>query len=278
MRTALGLAIVCVTLFVAGCGDGSTSSEPMDSGTTIDIGPRVDGATSDGGASDGATDDGSTSGDDAGTSGDDAGTTGDDAGTTGDDAGTSGDDASTSTDAGAGCTSPSDCGRTMCATDPVGRCLQISPTCSSDGTCGSASTTTAGACDIATGTCVGGPGRDAGVRRDAGGTCSVPADCGAARCSNLAGGACLETTPTCAFGFCSSTTTNHPGTRCDATSGMCTGTGPRACTVDCDCAQGLMCVAGTCLAGFVPTYCCAHAGCPMGSSCSNLDGTRGTCP
>ena len=51
------------------------------------------------------------------------------------------------------------------------------------------------------------------------------------------------------------------------------------CKVDCDCAQGLMCIGGgKCIAGFVPVYCCTKSGCKPGWKCTNPDGSSGTCP
>lgn len=62
----------------------------------------------------------------------------------------------------------------------------------------------------------------------------------------------------------------------NGTKGTCTGVG--ICANDCDCTQGLLCAGGLCIPGFVPVYCCPKLGCPTGQSCTNPDGSKGTCP
>ena len=51
----------------------------------------------------------------------------------------------------------------------------------------------------------------------------------------------------------------------------------QGCETHCDCDQGLMCVEGQCLAGFVPVFCCENPGCPAGERCLHADGSDGVC-
>lgn len=51
----------------------------------------------------------------------------------------------------------------------------------------------------------------------------------------------------------------------------------RECRTACDCAPGLGCFDGQCIAGIAPIYCCEGDVCPAGQQCQNRDGSRGRC-
>lgn len=114
-------------------------------------------------------------------------------------------------------------------------------------------------------------------------TCQTDADCGKRTCVQ-SGTVCKRTTPICRSGFCVDLKVDVNDTTCNNNTGVCKAPKP-TCNETCDCAQGLMCVKGsagekgTCIAGFVPTYCCTNPGCPTGKTCE-VPGSTATsvCP
>ncbi len=95
-------------------------------------------------------------------------------------------------------------------------------------------------------------------------------------------GVCTQTTYSCVKGSCQSATkTSQPNAKCDSSTGQCVPLSP-GCKVNCDCAQGLMCVfqggMDSCVAATKPVYCCSKANCPAGSACTDVSGNKGTCP
>jgi hypothetical protein len=113
------------------------------------------------------------------------------------------------------------------------------------------------------------------------GTCKQDSDCGKRTCQNN-GPDCSQTVPVCSQGQCRTLNQKVLGAQCDNAIGRCRVPKP-TCKVDCDCAQGLMCVKGSdgkgqCIAGFVPVYCCNKPGCPAGKPCKDTAGGASTCP
>ena len=49
------------------------------------------------------------------------------------------------------------------------------------------------------------------------------------------------------------------------------------CQTACDCAPGLGCIDGTCIAGFAPVFCCEGDQCPAGQQCQHRDGHQDRC-
>ncbi|MCK6509951.1 hypothetical protein L6R29_08305 [Myxococcota bacterium] len=91
------------------------------------------------------------------------------------------------------------------------------------------------------------------------------------------GTSCIQSAPTCSNNLCSAASRTIANSTCNTTTGQCSAISP-TCKTHCDCTQGMMCSNGQCLIGTVSTYCCNKPGCPAGSSCTNPDGTKGTCP
>lgn len=52
---------------------------------------------------------------------------------------------------------------------------------------------------------------------------------------------------------------------------------PVACRTACDCAPGLGCFDGQCIAGFAPVYCCDQDPCPGAQQCQHRDGRMNRC-
>jgi len=52
---------------------------------------------------------------------------------------------------------------------------------------------------------------------------------------------------------------------------------PPECRTACDCAPGLGCFEGKCIAGFAPVFCCEGEQCPAGEQCQHKDGRMDRC-
>ena len=63
----------------------------------------------------------------------------------------------------------------------------------------------------------------------------------------------------------------------DCAAEVCVRDPSRECRTACDCAPGLGCFDGQCLAGFAPVYCCDSRICPAGEMCQFENGDMGTC-
>jgi len=167
----------------------------------------------------------------------------------------------------AGCKSHCDCAQgLMCVKSSAGnRCIAgTKPTyCCSKSNCPSGKS-----CTYANGT--------SGVCPK-GTKCLSDNDCGKPNCKNVKSD-CSQVTPICDTkrGTCSTKTQTFSNTTCDTSSGKCHRSS--VCKSHCDCAQGLMCAGGKCIAGFVPVYCCDNPGCPPKKSCTFRNGSKGTCP
>lgn len=80
----------------------------------------------------------------------------------------------------------------------------------------------------------------------------------------------------CPAGFACTCVPSCP--ECDDCAAQVCVRGPsRECRTACDCAPGLGCFDGQCIAGFAPVYCCDSGICPAGEMCQSEAGGMGRC-
>ncbi len=165
------------------------------------------------------------------------------------------------------CKTNTDCPKTQCS-QSGNNCITTSYSCSN-------------------GSCVPAPGRivQNSLCRTSNGVgqciakppqCKIDTDCGKPRCGNQ-GTSCFQTEPKCSNGQCVGSTRLLPNAQCGP-AGKCVKRPPAQCKVDCDCSQGQGCSSGRCVTGIVPVYCCSKTGCPAGKTCTNTNGSKGSCP
>ncbi|MCA9665232.1 MAG: hypothetical protein KC503_06575 [Myxococcales bacterium] len=108
------------------------------------------------------------------------------------------------------------------------------------------------------------------------GTCNTVSRSVSRNCTQN-GSNCIQRTPGCTSNLQCVTVAQIIKGTCNPATGVCTPSVGK-CKVDCDCNQGLLCSNGSCIAGFVPAYCCDKSGCPANQRCTDSNGNPGYCP
>ena len=87
---------------------------------------------------------------------------------------------------------------------------------------------------------------------------------------------CADADPACPEGYACACVPSCAGCR-DCATRVCIEAVEAACETACDCAPGLGCFDGECIAGFAPVFCCDEHPCPKGQQCQSRDGEMGQC-